>query len=297
MDTRFTIWFSKAAQKMRSSQRHTRWEYFASVLFLLAIIVPYYLLQAGLHPPVGLYITIMGVVAAGVALRKDPPVREKAAWILVIVMLTVAEIKNLYVAEHEEAQTFSNIVSGLQRTANGLKETLGESTGGDSFCYVDVARDGPDTLIAHLVRRGRYPVFHVVVSINDVDAYNKGMQSGDIVSSRRTFQPITVIPVFSFWQPLTKIPIKLNLSLQTFTAEIDARNGVFSEVLLVRTLKNGSTYKALIVNAFYLSNKTGIVFEDNDKNFPKELLASSQEWQRFANLKKLKTSTDRLTGQ
>lgn len=159
-----------------------------------------------------------------------------------------------------------------------------------------MARIGPDKLIAHLVRKGRYPVFHVVVTINDVDEFYKDMQSGNITASRRFFKPIEIVPVFSFWRSLTTYPIRSGMSLKTFTAEIDARNGVFHEVLLVRTLQDGSMYRALAVQAFYLSKKQGIVLENVDKDFPKELLAKSQEWQRYENLKKLKTSTDILTG-
>lgn len=105
MDEKFSIRLytlrQRLTQNIRSWERPTGWEIVAWTLLVTAIAAPYYLVKVGPHPPVGVYITLMGGVAAAVAFRKDPPVREKAAWILVITMLMVAEIRNLYVAEHE----------------------------------------------------------------------------------------------------------------------------------------------------------------------------------------------------
>jgi hypothetical protein len=39
-------------------------------------------------------------------LRKDPPVKEKAAWILLMALVMVSEIRNLYVADAEQAGKF-----------------------------------------------------------------------------------------------------------------------------------------------------------------------------------------------
>jgi hypothetical protein len=78
----------------------------------------------GHHPPVGTYIAILGLLAAAVTLRKDPPLSEKAIWILLMATLMVAEIRNLYIADKEQAATFSAIEGKLEATRNGLDKTL-----------------------------------------------------------------------------------------------------------------------------------------------------------------------------
>jgi hypothetical protein len=271
-------------------RRPTSWEKVAASTLCIVIVVLVFFVWRHYHPPVGVYIAIMGFLAAGVTLRKEPSLPEKALWILVITFLVFAEVQNLYVAENKQVKTFAHI--------NGeLEESLAQTTGGDSFCYLDIAPVAPNQLLVKLVHRGSYPVFNVVVTLNDVDAFYKGMQSGDLTSSRRFFPAIEVVPVFSFGQPLAIFPIGSDATTRTFTAEIDARNGVFSEVVLVDPLKNGGAYRALRVKAWFSPTKQGIVLEQIDKDFPRDLLEKNQEWNRFDNLKRLKTSTDVLTGQ
>jgi hypothetical protein len=270
--------------------RPTFWEKFAASTLCVVIVVLLFFAWRCYHPPVGVYIAIMGLVAAGVTLREKPSSLEKALWIVVITLLMFAEVQNLYIAENKQVKTFAHINSELE-------ESLAQTTGGDSFCYVDMGRIAPNQLLVNLVRRGSYPVFNVVVTLNDVDAFYKGMQSGDLTSSRRFFPAIDVVPVFSFGQRLATVSIGSGASFRTFTAEIDARNGVFSEVLLVKTSGDGGTYRALRVKAWFSPTKQGIVLEQVDKDFPQDLLEKNQEWTRFNNLKRLRTSTDVLTGQ
>jgi hypothetical protein len=66
----------------------------------------------------------MGGLAAAVTFRKDPSLKEKAAWIVLITLVMVAEVRNLYVADREQAATFSKINSDLERTGEGLNKTL-----------------------------------------------------------------------------------------------------------------------------------------------------------------------------
>ncbi len=281
---------NQVTQRARLLRRPTFWEVIAFALFWMAIFVPPYLANHHYAHPVGVYIAFMGAVAAGVTFRKKPPLREKALWILVITTLMIAEVRNLYVAEREQIHTFAHINSELE-------ESLAQTTGGDSFCYLDIAPVAPNQLLVKLVHRGSYPVFNVVVTLNDVDAFYKGMQLGDLTSSRRFFPTVDVVPVFSFGQPLATFPIGSDATLRTFTAEIDARNGVFSEVVLINPLKGGGAYRALRVKAWFSPTKQGIVLEQIDKDFPRDLLGRNQEWNRFDSLKRLKTSTDIMTGQ
>lgn len=96
----------------------------AVCLWPVAIFVPHYLLAGGHHPPVGTYIAIMGGLAAAVTLREKPSLPEKAAWIFLIALVMVAEIRNLYIADAEEAAKFDTIGKGLDATKRGLDGTV-----------------------------------------------------------------------------------------------------------------------------------------------------------------------------
>lgn len=96
----------------------------AICLLFIAVFLPPYLARFSHHPPVGTYIAVMGGMAAIMTLVKDPPVREKLVWILLITVLMVAEIRNLYVADQEQAQTFRSIQNGLDETKKGLDQTV-----------------------------------------------------------------------------------------------------------------------------------------------------------------------------
>jgi hypothetical protein len=60
------------------------WTWIALSLCPVAFLLPRYLIKHGHHPPVGTYIAILGGLAAAVTLREHPPVKEKAAWIMLI---------------------------------------------------------------------------------------------------------------------------------------------------------------------------------------------------------------------
>jgi hypothetical protein len=72
------------------------------------------------NPPVGVYIAIMGLVAACVSLRKEPSRIEKFLWIIVMTVLMVAEIRNLYIADADQVAKFTQISYALDATKNGL---------------------------------------------------------------------------------------------------------------------------------------------------------------------------------
>lgn len=99
---------------------------YALVVFILCIpafFIPHYLLKAGRNPPVGVYIAIMGGVAALMAYREKPRPLEKAAWILLITLFIVAEIRNLYVADAGQVAKFREISDALDSTKKGLEST------------------------------------------------------------------------------------------------------------------------------------------------------------------------------
>jgi hypothetical protein len=99
-------------------------KWIAVALWPVAFFVPPYLIKTGHHPPVGTYIAILGVLAAAVTFRKEPSLLEKGAWIIVFTLVGVAEIRNLYIADEEQANKFNSIRSDLEVTNQGLKQTV-----------------------------------------------------------------------------------------------------------------------------------------------------------------------------
>jgi len=183
------------------------WLLVAVALWPVGLLLPYYLASSGHHPPVGTYIAIMGILAAAVTLRKDPPVKEKAAWILLMALVMVAEIRNLYVADAEQAGKFDAISdslkatkTGLDKTVEGLTEaanrldgissgiseaanksqtqfndTMSEMTGGSSYLFVDPTGNvgGPVGIDIGDIKKGMMVLsaslsFHGKYSLHDV---------------------------------------------------------------------------------------------------------------------------------
>lgn len=107
--------------------RHNRWTLLAILLWIPAFFVPRYLSSSEHNPPVGVYVAIMGVVAAAVAFRKEPAPREKAAWILLITLFMFAEARNLYVDDDKRAKTFADIERGLRSAVDGIGTAIENS--------------------------------------------------------------------------------------------------------------------------------------------------------------------------
>jgi hypothetical protein len=120
------------------------------------------------HPPVGVYIGILGFLGVLVALIRDPTKigrREKAAWVFVMFALLMLEIKSVYQDRNEhdqqqaearerETKSFESIAKGIEgaiqqsqkdfeatmRKSDAIMGRVGDSiksqTGGESFAYI-----------------------------------------------------------------------------------------------------------------------------------------------------------------
>lgn len=94
-----------------------------SCISIAAFVIPVSLSDHGHRPPVGVYVTIMGLVIAVMSLRKEPTRPEKATWIILITVLMCAEIRNAYATDAEQATTFGKISDSLRDTKRGLDAT------------------------------------------------------------------------------------------------------------------------------------------------------------------------------
>lgn len=266
------------------------------------------------YPPPGTYIAALGLLAFFVVFWPPNKPWIKAGFLLVFLLLTGAEIHNLYrdrderdmeqgIARKEEREAFKSIADNLTTSITknqeafeatmdrmtGLaalaKDNINEVTGGDSFCFVDMG-EIPEGLIAHLVQKGKYPVFDVRLNITDLNALDSAIKSRapSLLASTRSFAAIDFLSR-GLWQPLTVYPIDPKEDYVRYNISIFARNGSFTELLRLKRLKEGGWTSALLVHASY-DTKKGIVFERIHRQFPKEVLNTDQDWN---NLKKGRT--------
>jgi hypothetical protein len=90
---------------------------------LISFYMPTWMAHHGHRVPVGVYVTVMGLVTAAMAFHEGPTQAEKAGWMLFITALMVAEIRNLYVADLEQSQIFGDISKNFKATQKGLDAT------------------------------------------------------------------------------------------------------------------------------------------------------------------------------
>jgi hypothetical protein len=158
------------------------------------------------HPPVGVYIGILGFLGVLVALTRDPTKigsREKAVWLFVMFTLLLLEIKSVYQDrnEHDEQQaearqrendSFQTIADGINRTiitseqqfeattadmkqlmhsasyiALTAKQSLDQITGNHQFCYLSSERLGNGQIGFLVMNSGPLPLERCYVVIFD----------------------------------------------------------------------------------------------------------------------------------
>jgi hypothetical protein len=121
------------------------------VLIVALIAVLQFFLSAA-HPPIGVYVAVLGLAAAAVTLRDQPDKWEKAAWIFLMFSLACLEIANLYRDRDEHDREASE----LRQTEKAyFEKTVNQITGGPSYAVV--------TPIAASVTEP--PVFRMAVGI------------------------------------------------------------------------------------------------------------------------------------
>lgn len=269
-------------------------------------------------PPLGTYIAALGFIAFFVAFWPPKKRWTKALILGISLLLTGAEIHNLNTdrverdkqqaqARQEEREAFKSIADSITASitenqkafettmdrikglAAATKDTVNEATGGDSFCFVDMGTI-PEGLIAHLVQKGKYPVFDVRLNITDLNALDSATKSGapSLLVSTRTFGTIDFLSR-GLWQPLGVYVVEPKEEYVRYNISIFARNGSFTELLRLKRLKEGGWTSALLVHASY-DTKKGIVFERIHRQFPVELLETDQDWKALKKSKIIKVA-------
>jgi hypothetical protein len=144
-------------------------------------------------PTMGKGIGMLGAVAAVMALRGEIHGSEKVLWIIVIFGLLYVEVRaiNKDAKDREGERTAANIVlTGIVRNLTDviaenqaatdrnqvqfqtMMNRFGENTkmvtGGDSFCYLDIALQGSNNIAgADVMHIGKYPLRGVTMRVFD----------------------------------------------------------------------------------------------------------------------------------
>lgn len=280
MNRRVAIWKQGPTNSSPSALswiRGNRWPLALLCATVFAWFLPWLVRKYGhgYQPGVGVYVTVMAVVAAWMTLRREPSKFEKSCWLILIMVLAVLEIGDINTATTRQIHTFSAISrdldesrKGLDATAAGIRSTakamdavaglsakelsvsgdaLRQLTGGGEFCYLDTlfgissgSANGKVLWPVTAYTSGTLPMDDCYVVINE----NFPIRSPSDIERR--MKPIVVEQL----GPLTpaKTPgrpgaegITTNIVLPTgdYDVHIDTRNARFYELLKIGA--NGAT--------------------------------------------------------
>ena len=291
---------------------------------LAAYFVPPYFARHGHRPPVGTYVALVGLFAAAATFRKEPPGLEKALWIGLITLLTVREIRNLYVADREQADTFGKIQISLNETKNGLDTTLtrissatsalqgmsGEiddartkseaqfastisrvnesikmETGGDSFCYLTAAAPSERGLGVSILSEGNYPLYQVQVRVADAKYMHA---TGEVMSATVFTDTIGDIfpPHSGIFFPIKQFKYHIPGPHQALNIFFSAKNGFWTELLRLEEVNNKWVFAIMVIRHNDNYSHGAVVKKIVSPDFPPTILAKDESWTNFDKLSK-----------
>lgn len=296
------------------------WLRIAIAAILLCLYVPYYLAVRGIQPPVGVYIAVLGGLAAGVTLRREPSVREKACWIIAITILMLAEVRNLYVEadrQHQGAKKVSDALDltnqGLKKTLDGLSVVVGQlggisggitdattksttqfntttsklteainmETGGNGFCYLLPTGVMNETEVqAVVILVGHYPLYNVGMRV--VDAKFIKMSKSVLQSDILSTQIGDLSPPGSAYEFGTTLKFKVPGDYQELNIFFSGKNGRWTQLWRLQKV-NGQWESAILVTGNLDQRhypKGAILKRWVTKGFPAQRIADDKDWQQ-----------------
>lgn len=206
----------------------------------------------GWHPPVGIFIAILAVLGVAVPwFRGGAGKREKAIWTAIMFGLVGLELRSIVLfdsdqraVERQNNERFQEIADGLQTTiANsqaqftatmakmrglaGLsQQSLDETTGGQSFCYVEM-RNGAigSPVVAFVTGMGKHPLSGINIRIAEFGGSSFGLGK-EIALLPPAHYAGSMMPLYSFTVPDGVVDKRYNIF-------ISALNGRFIEHMLL----------------------------------------------------------------
>ena len=253
MSRRVPVW--KEAHRIATVLSLVRSRWISILLAFLAAVgfyLPAWMFRHGHHFPVGVYVTVMGVVIAAMAAMPHEPEGSRALWMLFIILLGVAEIRSIYVENSEQMLQFQKISHDLDLTAQGLKETAAgirdsvsrmnelwnETTGSNSYMYFEISFVGGPLGIdvpgepsqkKGMMIVGTIPVFVGQYPLHNVYLFTVGP------GSRSTIDYGTVFPrELGRPRPSPELSFWPDKNEQNFFFFINTSNGSYEEMILIK---------------------------------------------------------------
>jgi hypothetical protein len=210
-------------------------------IFLVAIIAVSQYLFSDLHPPIGVYVVILGFAAAAVTLLENIDKREKAAWLLLMFALGGLEISNLYRDRNVHDAEFA--AARREENANFARD-VNQITGGPSYAIVTPVLVGPkEQPLCRLAagigsNREKFSLYNVRLSVRTLPISNEGgaQHLVDMLTGRN--QPLVWTGEIDS-ESYDMLPAPINLELpkagtRSYVINVFARNKPTTETLTVR---------------------------------------------------------------
>jgi hypothetical protein len=250
------------------------------------------------HPPVGVYIGILGFLGVLAALIRDPTKigrREKAAWVFVMFTLLLLEIKSVYQDRNEhdkeqaearrrETDSFATIAEGINHTIemsaqqfdatmkrsdsvislqrqslNDLAGTVKTLTGDESYAYLGFVPGQGFLAFPHM---GKYPLYGVSARIVDLDNA-KSNPFGVTISVGDMIQG----HANTYSVPANFAPSGDHVNLNVF---FTARNGDWVQILRETRVGNAWLRAIQVRGRFSSLRKEKVMCETIDAQFPRD---------------------------
>lgn len=227
------------------------WTVIAAVCLVIGVSLALYLSIGNHRAPVGVLVAIMGLVAAVATFRREPRRTEKACWIALMIVLVVAEIRNLYIAHAGQTAKLETIRGDLTPAVSGTNKTVNNLTGGNSYAYL-VAMMGPHPPFLLAVQVvGEDPISNVAADLQQVLGTDSSSQKLQLRSMHR-------VALGSDWfGPGITLTKEFIHQAGRYVARVVSRNGDITEQIDIAQCSNGSWSQAIKMN--------GAGAKENDK--------------------------------
>ncbi len=263
----------------------------------------------------GISIGLLALAAGIMSVRSRMHPAEKFAWVAVLVTFAVLEVLAIGRSDKQNEKTRNDQNGQFTAIANGLKTTiansqqqfaatmasmghlstlekqqLDEAIGGDSFCMasiinftgsVSIGSDGWMTTSFNVF--GTHPMSNIDVSWVDIDEADKLHRAQgstiDNLTAGTTRLTLPYIRAGMGITPFVKIHWTPSDTYKRYNISVIAKNGNFAQILRIKRVgSSNETHAATLVTAGYFDGRRGLVYERIDEDFPRDLLATDNDW-------------------
>lgn len=190
----------------------------------------------------------------------------------------VKQSKDSAKTAQERLEFEKELRSKSEEIAELNKKIAASVTGGDSYCYFDIANFGPNnTAIAIIIHQGDFPIYDVSISITDLDEFAQLSKSKanltleDLASARNNIPIGTMLPYQAKPFKTIKLP---NRETVNYGIAIAARNGTFTEEIRLKKIKGKWTKAMKVERDNYSPNnpdaKPTLLKEEIYPDYPKD---------------------------